>query len=114
MASGNATGAARESGYSSHTASQIASRLLRKVQVQRAITERTKDDSAVWTRKERQRFWTAVASGAGRFARASLRDRLKASELLGKSQADFVDRHQLEGFDAAEYMAREPPPGDDE
>ena len=95
MASGNATKAAAQAGYSKNTASQIGYRLLRKVQVQQAIAERTERDPAVWTREDRQRFWTEVARGQGRYAKAALKDRLRASELLGKSQADFVDRHEL-------------------
>lgn len=96
MASGNATQAAIAAGYSRNTASQIGYRLLRKVQIQKAIAARAERDPAVWGREERQRFWTAVASGADPFAKADLRDRLKASELLGRSQADFVDRHAIE------------------
>jgi phage terminase small subunit len=97
MASGNATKAAQQAGYSARTASQIGYRLLRKVQIQQAIAERTANDPAVWTREDRQRFWTNVANGAAGFAKASLRDRLKASELLGKSQADFVERVEHSG-----------------
>jgi phage terminase small subunit len=96
MATGNATTAAIAAGYSKHTASQLGYRLLRKVQIQRAIAERTQADPAVWDRERRQRFWTAVASGAARYESAALRDRLKASELLGRSQADFIDRHELD------------------
>ncbi len=92
MASGNATKAAGQAGYSRKTASQIGYRLLRKVQIQQAIAERAESDPAVWTREDRQRFWTAVACGAAGYRSASLHDRLKASELLGRSQADFVER----------------------
>jgi phage terminase small subunit len=107
MGSGNATKAATEAGYSRKTASQIGYRLLRKVQIQRAIAERTQNDPIVWTREDRQRFWTAIASGATRFERAPLRDRLKASELLGRSQADFIDRHEVKpGMDLAEILAQ--------
>lgn len=37
-------------------------------------------------RKERQEFWTDLMKTA-----PNMNDRLRASELLGKSQADFVD-----------------------
>jgi phage terminase small subunit len=97
MATGNATQAAIAAGYSRRSASQIAYQLLRKLQIQQAIAQRTQRDPAVWTREQRQRFWTTVASGAGTFAKASLRDRLKASELLGRSQADFVERVEHSG-----------------
>ena len=61
---------------------------------QRITQER---DQAVGTRRDRQAFWTAVARGTGQFATASLQDRLTASELLGRSQADFVARHEVTG-----------------
>src|SRR5688500_11322479 len=75
MASDHATKATQQAGYSNRTASQIGYHLLRKVQSQQAISERTQSDPAVWTREERQRFWTDVARGAELFAKASLRDR---------------------------------------
>jgi phage terminase small subunit len=93
---GNATKAARLAGYSPKTARKQGSRLLTKGHIRAALAQRTQDDPAVWSREERQHFWTDVARGAPGYATASLRDRLKASELLGKSQADFVDRHQVE------------------
>ena len=96
-AAGNATGAARLAGYSRTTAEKQASRLLGKVGVQQAIQARVQADPAVWTREDRQRFWTAVARGDGHHAGASLKDRLKASELLGRSQADFVERVEHRG-----------------
>ncbi len=40
------------------------------------------------TRQERQEFWTEVMDGKG-----NMKDRLKASELLGRSEADFTDNH---------------------
>jgi phage terminase small subunit len=96
-AAGNAAKAARLAGYSKATADKQASRLLRKVGIQQAIADRAQSDPVVWTREQRQRFWTAVASGAPGYAHASIRDRLKASELLGRSQADFVDRVEHSG-----------------
>jgi phage terminase small subunit len=95
MASGNATKAAEKAGYSKKTSSQIGYRLLRKVQIQRAIADRAENDPAVWTREQRQQFWTAIARGAAAYEGATLRDRLKASELLGRSQADFIERHEV-------------------
>lgn len=96
-AAGNATKAARLAGYAQTTAEKQASRLLAKVGIQSAIAARASSDPAVWTREDRQRFWTRVASGADVFSTASLRDRLKASELLGRTQGDFIERHHVEG-----------------
>ena len=39
------------------------------------------------TRQERQRFWTRTMTDES----VSMGDRLRASELLGKSEADFID-----------------------
>jgi phage terminase small subunit len=84
-------------GYANSTAEKQAHRLLVNVGVQNAIESRAKADPAVWTREDRQRFWTAVARGEGHHAGAALKDRLKASELLGRSQADFVERVEHRG-----------------
>ena len=111
-AAGNATHAARLAGYSSKTARKQGSRLLTKGHIRAALAQRAQDDPAVWTREERQRFWTAIARGAdGGYPEASLRDRLKASELLGKSQADFLDRIEHSGqltLEQALTASREP------
>lgn len=37
---------------------------------------------------------------------AGMYDRLRASELLGKSDADFVDRHELTGKDGGDLVVR--------
>ncbi len=95
MSSGNATKSARTVGYSKKTASQIGYRLLRKVQIQRAIAERTTNDPAVAQRQDRQAFWSSVMWGVGRFTTAALKDRLRASELLGRSHGDFIEKHDL-------------------
>jgi hypothetical protein len=44
---------------------------------------------AIATREERQSFWTAMMRGE---EPGEPKDRLKASELLGRSQGDFIDR----------------------
>ena len=51
----------------SKSAEKQASPLLGKVGIQQAIAERATSDPAVWTLRERQQFWTAVASGTVRF-----------------------------------------------
>ena len=45
-------------------------------------------NAAIATREERQSFWTSVI----RDGDEDMRNRLKASELLGRSQTDFVER----------------------
>ena len=95
-AAGNGTKAAEVAGYSARNAGPQGSRLLRKANIRAAIAARTQDDPAVADRMARQRLWSDIAFGRGAFAGASLRDRLTASELLGRSQADFVQRHHHE------------------
>jgi hypothetical protein len=57
--------------------------------VQRAIVARndTQGMSDIDTRQDRQRFWTSVRRDESQ----AMVNRLRASELLGKSQADFID-----------------------
>lgn len=93
-AAGNSTKAARLAGYkgSENTLKSIASENLTKPDIIAAIDERVNSDPKIATRKERQAFWTKVMKGEE--PGAEMKDRLKASELLGKSHADFVDRHE--------------------
>jgi phage terminase small subunit len=96
-AAGNATEAAKLAGYSATSARFQGSRLATKRNIRAAIRARQKADPAVADRKQLQQLWTAVALGKGRYAKSSLKDRLKASELLGKSQAVFIDKHEHTG-----------------
>jgi len=89
-AKGNATEAARIAGYSGSDATlrNAGSRLLTNANISEAIKERQESDPLVADREERQRFWSEVM----RNDQADMKDRLKASEILGKSQADFTER----------------------
>ena len=49
---------------------------------------------SIASRAERQSFWTKVANGE--VDGASMGDRLRASELLGRSEADFTDKMQMD------------------
>ena len=90
---GNGTDAATSAGYKRPDVE--ASKLLRIAKVISALealrTETT--NNAIATREERQAFWTSVL----RSDAEQMKDRLKASELLGKCQADFIDRKELTG-----------------
>jgi phage terminase small subunit len=92
---GNATEAAITAGYSKKTAASIGERLLRNVEIKEALKEREKErlSSLIATREERQRFWTSMMRDEDR----KEADRLKASELLAKSEGDFLDRAELSG-----------------
>lgn len=96
---GNATEAARQAGYtgSDGALSVQASRLLSNPNVAAALKGRQQKESSalIASRQDRQKFWTDVMKDD----MADMQARLKASELLGKSEADFVGRHQLQGSD---------------
>lgn len=111
---GNGVEAARAAGYTGNpnTLAQTAHELLSDPEVKAAIHAREGSEarSLIATRAERQAFWTAVMKG--RLEEADPEDakepperqsmltryitdmqvRLKASELLGRSEADFTDK----------------------
>lgn len=96
-AAGNATQAAKLAGYkgNDNTVSSIATENLQKPAIIQALAELRKSCPLIATREDRQRFWTNVM--IGREADADMRDRLKAAELLGRSQADFINRVETSG-----------------
>lgn len=87
---GNATQAAIKAGYSKKTAYSQGQRLLKNVEIIKAIKEREKQEIGplIADRQARQRFWTEVI----RDDTVEMNNRLKASELLGRSEADFTER----------------------
>lgn len=97
---GNGTAAARAAGYAGNdaTLAQVASENLKKPEVLAAIQARNQVSAQVRaavaqaghiaTRAERQAFWTQVMLNTGE----RTADRLKAAELLGRSEADFTDK----------------------
>lgn len=99
---GNATAAALAAGYSKKTAAFIGAENLKKPKIAAAIRTREQKRASplIATREERQSFWTATM----RDKSAEMRDRLKASELLGKSEADFIDKLQASGPDGGPLL----------
>lgn len=93
--SGNATEAAITAGYSRNRASEIGYQLLQKTTVSDAIHEREaiESRSRIATRQERQMFWTAIMFDETR----EVGIRLRASELLAKSEGDFLERVEVAG-----------------
>ena len=74
--------------------------------MRKALQEREarENKDTIATRVERQELWTKMMNDPE--IRSS--DRLKASELLGRSQADFTDRKEIEvdqRFTEAEQQA---------
>lgn len=94
---GNATEAARIAGYSENKIDNAAYKLMHTPAIMEAILEREKarSDAAIMTREERQKLWSDLARNADE----TTRDRLRATELLGKSEGDFLDRQELTGKD---------------
>ena len=91
----NATQAAIRAGYSAKTAYSIGQENFKKPEIRQAIDTAMKErrNRLIATREQRQEFWTAVMNDGEQ----DMRNRLKASELLGKSEADFTDKIQSQG-----------------
>ena len=93
---GNATQAALAAGYSKKTAASIGWENLKKPQIIEAIWKRQgkKARPLIATREERQEFWTRVMSGEELDSGEppKMTDRLRAAELLAKSEGDFLER----------------------
>lgn len=91
--SGNAAEAARAAGYSSKTADKIASQLMDKQEIIDAIHAREKERTSaeIMTREQRQIFWSTITRDTSQ----RIADRLRASELLAKSEGDFIERREL-------------------
>jgi hypothetical protein len=92
---GNALQAAKTAGYA--RPDPEGARLLGNARVRDAIKALAKPDHdrRIATAEERRRFWSAVLRGEGADGDGNppkWADRLKASELLGKSSGDFIDR----------------------
>lgn len=94
--SGNATEAARLAGYSGsdNVLSQVGSDNLRKPRIAQAIAKRETRElkPLVANRIQRQEFWSSIMNDSGE----EMGYRLKASELLGKSEGDFIERVELD------------------
>ena len=84
---------ARKAGYKGSVSvlNDVARTNLQKPAIQRIIKERESKANGkhIASREERQQFWTNLMRKAKRDG-----DKLKASELLGRSQADFVEVHE--------------------
>lgn len=92
---GDVQAAALAAGYSATTARAMGKRIMEAPGVKAALEARRAKEQGglIATREERQRFWTEVMRDESRDAR----DRLKASELLGKSEADFTEKVEHSG-----------------
>lgn len=110
-ANGNGAEAARIAGYSGNerTLASTASRLLTIDDIQEALADVAKGNPAIADKEEAQAFWTSVFRGEEMNTvidaetgipidrPPDMKDRLKASEMLVKSQGGFLDRMKHEG-----------------
>ena len=90
---GNATQAAKIAGYSEKTATSIGEQNLRKLDVVEYLKELTNitSSSLIATAIQRQEFWTSIM----RDDEIGIGDRLRASEILGKAQGDFIQKVEV-------------------
>ena len=91
----NATAAAKRAGYSEKTAYSIGQENLNKPEIKQVIQEELENrkSALIATREQRQKLWTEIMYDTEQ----STRDRLRASELLGKSCGDFIERIETKG-----------------
>ena len=89
---GNATEAAKRAGYegSDKTLSQIGYENMNRLEIRSEIEQRqlVKLEPMIADRQKRQEWWSQVMNDEN----IPLRDRLKASELLAKTDGDFFAR----------------------
>ena len=95
---GNALDAARVAGY--RQPHPQGAENMQKPTVRAAIEALREETttSAILSREERQKYWSRVIRGEEMEPDGkppAIRDRLRASELLAKSQADFLDRTEI-------------------
>jgi phage terminase small subunit len=91
---GNATAAARVAGYAKPHPE--GAQLLQKPTVKAAVDALRipAEDAKVASIDEQREWWTSVMRGG---EEADITQRLRASELLGKSQGAFVERTEVSG-----------------
>ena len=106
---GNGIETAKKAGYKGNRSvlAGIARKNLQDPRIVAIIQDQQKRDAEdIADREERQRFWTRVMRGRARetvytrngksvIRAPKMSDRLKAAELLGKCQCDFVERREI-------------------
>lgn len=92
-ATGNALQAATLAGYKHPHVQSAQVMALPKVRKALEILRESQTSAAIATREERQAFWSQVL----RDSKIDMKDRLKASELLGKAQTDFINKTEVTG-----------------
>ena len=77
---------------------EYARRLVTKGHILKAIRNRIDNEirpTMIASRQERQKFWSEIMKDKTQ----TMKDRLRASELLGKSEMDFPNKVEMGGID---------------
>ena len=90
----NATEAARQAGYSPHSAGVQGCALLKNPKVKAAIAagRKPREKAAIISRERREELLSEFANDT----RAQKKDRIKAIEVLGKMNGDFTEKREVE------------------
>ena len=111
---GNATAAAKAAGYKGNdvTLQAVGSENLRKPLIAEAIKARelAKRSALIKSRQERQEWWSKLMDDQ----LLDMAERLRASELLAKSEGDFIKKVEVTGKVTIEQLVTEAATGDDE
>jgi len=102
---GNATEAAIKAGYSKKTAYSQGQRLLKNVEVARAIEEREKkrDTPLIMDREKRMETLSAIASNPD----TAERDRIKSIDVLNKMDGVYLERVEVKQQEAVTFKWQE-------
>jgi len=93
---GNASESARLAGYSEKSARAVGAENLTKPDIKKYIESLTQagSNARIATAIERQEFWTSIMRGQ----LFEVDDKqIKASEILGKAQGDFINKVEMSG-----------------
>ena len=95
IASGNAYQSAIKAGYSESYAKTHVYKLLENARITEYLREKTKelDKKKIATMEEVQQFWASVL----RSDEMDIRERIKVSELIARSQGGFIDKVNISG-----------------
>jgi phage terminase small subunit len=106
VGSGNASEAARLAGYSAKSAYATGHENLKKHEVVEYIKSlnQAMSSTRIASALERQEFWTAIMRGQMPEIESI---QLKASEILGRAQGDFIQKVDVSGNLALESMTDE-------
>jgi phage terminase small subunit len=92
---GNATESAIKAGYSKNTAKEIGCENLTKLNIKQYIDKANKEikNTRIADMKEVKEFWSNVLRGE----ESDMKDRLKASEFIAKTNGAFLDKIEHSG-----------------